>query len=69
MVLYSTQMQCPSFLARIKEGMQLAYMGLGDQMNGHNVMRIDYREKEGYTAWGHNSRNVTKEMFKALTYA
>lgn len=68
----------PTMIAKIKLAMKLASSGKGEEMNGHgnrcyitnrkghNVMRLQYSRKDGFTVYGRESRDITKVVASAI---
>ena len=77
MAITRTSLQNVVFAQRIKDGIELAKAGRGEEMNGHgnrvyianrkghNVMRIDWRDG-AFTVYGEESRDITHMVRKAL---
>lgn len=77
MAITRTSIQNVVFAQRIKDGIELAKAGRGEEMNGHgnrvyianrkghNVMRIDWRDGK-VQVWGDESKDITKMVMSAL---
>lgn len=74
-----TSLTHPTMIAKIRNGLKLAAIGKGEQMNGHgnrvyiqdrnghNIMRINWFKKEKtFIAYGSESRIITETVKRAL---